>query len=120
MESEIKYADGLINMRWTEEDIEFLIQNASHLNHRQIAQQLGRTTSVVRKKLESLGLGHSVVGEQPQIPDLEYVPDGMTQQRAIGGTGGMIYRIPSSTPGILARVIHRSGLHSENEVRHAS
>lgn len=120
MESKIKYADGLINMRWKEDDIEFLIQNASHLSHRQIAQQLGRTTSVVRKKLESLGLGHSIIGELPQIPDLEYVPDGMTQQRAIGGTGGIIYRIPSSTPGIIARVIHRSGLHSENEVRHAS
>lgn len=119
MESKIKYADGLINIRWKEEDIEFLIKNASHLSHRQIAQQLVRTHTIVRKKLESLGLGHSIIGELPQIPDLEYVPDGMTQQRAIGGTGGMIYRIPSSTPGILARVIHRSGIHSENEVRHA-
>lgn len=42
--------------RWSKKEIQFLMNNNSTLNHRIIAQKLGRTPMAVRRKIDKLGI----------------------------------------------------------------
>lgn len=119
MESEITYADGIINNNWKPEDIEYLISNASHFTTEELAWAVKRGTRNTREKLSALGLAGAYKGRISEIAELGYIPDGMNQKRSTCGTGGMIYRIPCSTPGIVSRTIHVSGIRAETEENHA-
>lgn len=91
--------------RWTEGDIDFLMNNAGYVHVNNIAAALCKSTEVTREKMKSLGLNYLLKGMPKGMDDLEFIPEGTTIQST---PSGRIYRVPTSTPGIPTRTIHSS------------
>lgn len=97
---------------WSEQQLEYLLSNAGFFQVNDIAETLGKGIAATRKKISSLGLSHVFQGLPACLDDLQCIPDGMTVQKT---SKGKIYRVPSSTPGIVSRTVHSAWANEKDE-----
>ncbi|TYK74299.1 hypothetical protein FSY45_19220 [Comamonas sp. Z1] len=114
----IEYNPRLLRGSWCEEDIEYLLRNAGRIAVSNIATALGKGPEAVRKKIRGLGLNPESRGLPEALDDLQYIPEGMTIRK---GPTGDVYRVPTSSPGIVSRTVHIAhGSWNDEDEEHAS
>ena len=89
--------------QWSEHQIEYLLSNTGFFPIIDIAGYIGKTFKVTRQKMTQLGLRPEHQGLPEALDDLECIPNGMTIRTS---ASGRIYKVPSSTPGIVSRTVH--------------
>lgn len=99
----IEYKPGLLAGSWSKEDLEFLLLNAGRIAVKKISVALGKGPDSVRKKIHAMGLSHEVQCLPEALDDLNFIPEGMSIH---SGKSGHVYRVPTSSPGIVTRTVH--------------
>ncbi|WEE79386.1 hypothetical protein LZ683_08530 [Comamonas testosteroni] len=112
METELDLIQRTNPGKWSEQQLEYLVCNAGHFTIREISAAIGKNQRLTSEKLKELGLDRLHRKLPEQLDDLQCIPEGMTVQAC---KSGLIYRVPSSTPGIVSRLVHVSSEESDDE-----
>lgn len=89
--------------RWSDQQLEYLVSNAAHFPVTELSAAVGKNPRITSEKLKELGLDRLHMKLPSPLDDLQCIPDGMTIKTC---STGLIYRVPSSTPGIVSRLVH--------------
>ena len=97
---------------WSEAQIEFLLSNAGYFSVPDIAASICKGTMGTRNKLLALKMSTKHTELPANLSDLQCIPDGMTVQKT---SKGRIFRVPSSTPGIVSRTVHSAWANEKDD-----
>lgn len=89
--------------KWSEQQLDYLVSNAGHFTIREISMAIGKNQRLTSEKIKQLGLDHIHRKLPAQLDDLQCIPEGMTMKMC---KSGLIYKVPTSTPGIVSRIVH--------------
>lgn len=103
MGSELDHIKRTKPGEWSEEQIDYLISNTGHFSVMDIASFIGKRNAETRDKIIEIGLDPTNHGLPEALNDLQCIPNGMTVRAC---KSGRVYRVPTSTPGIVSRTVH--------------
>ena len=105
MNSDLDYIQNTSRGTWSEQQIDYLLSNTGYFPVNDMASFIGKQANATRDKIAELGLDPTCHGLPDALDDLQCIPNGMS---IFNCTSGRIFRVPSSTPGIVSRTIHIS------------